>query len=86
VPGTEIPQLVELEEVRTMLAERVKEWQMGLQKGRAALVRQLEKRFGPLPEEARQRIESLDFETIVDLSASAATAPSLAALGLSSTP
>jgi hypothetical protein len=119
VPGAEIPQMADLEEVKkAMLAERVKEWtrewqqqgfekglkegleqglekgleqgleqglEKGLEKARAALVRQLEKRFGALPQEARQRIESLDLEAIVDLSASASTAPSLAALGLSST-
>lgn len=55
----------------------------GLQKVRAALVHQLEKRFGPLPEEARQRIDALDHEAIVELSVSLSTAPSLAALGLS---
>ncbi|MFL6202743.1 MAG: Rpn family recombination-promoting nuclease/putative transposase [Thermoanaerobaculia bacterium] len=100
VPGAEIPQMAELEEVKAMLAERVKEWtreweqqgfkkglekgrKLGLQKVRAALVHQLEKRFGPLPEEARQRIDSLDHEAIVELSVSLSTAPSLAALGLS---
>lgn len=116
VPGAEIPQMAELEEVKAMLAERVKEWtreweqqgfkkgleqgreqgleqgrELGLEKGleqglekvRAALVRQLEKRFGTLPQEARQRIESLDHEAIVELSVSLSTAPSLAALGLS---
>ncbi len=79
-----------------MLAERVKEWtrewqQEGFEKGlkegreqvRAALVHLLEKRFGPLPQEARQRIESLDVKAMVELSASASTAASLAALGLS---
>ena len=54
-----------------------------LEQGHAALVRLLEKRFGPLSQEARQRIESLDVKAIVELSASASTAPSLAALGLS---
>ena len=54
-----------------------------LEMGRAALVRQLETRFGPLPQEARQRIASLDIEALMDLSAAAATAPSLGALGLS---
>lgn len=96
IPGAEIPEMVNLEEVKKMLAERVDEWardwqeqgrEQGrreeLEKGRAALVRQLEKRFGPLPEEARQRIDALDLEAIVDLSAAAVTAPSLAALGLS---
>jgi hypothetical protein len=91
VPGAEIPQMAELEEVKAMLAERFKEWtreweQKGIEKGietaRAALVRQLEKRFGPLPQEARQRVDSLDHEAIVELSVSLSTAPSLAALGL----
>jgi len=95
-PGAEIPQMAELEEVQAMLAERVKEWtreweQQGFKKGReqgleqvrAALVRQLEKRFGPLPQDARQRIDSLDHEGIVELSVALSTAPSLAALGLS---
>lgn len=98
VPGAEIPQMANLEEVKAMLAERVKEWthewqQQGFEKGlkegqeqvRAALVHLLEKRFGPLPQEARQRIESLDVKAMVELSASASTAPSLASLGLSST-
>ena len=92
--------MAELEEVKAMLVERVKEWtreweqqgfkkglekgrKQGLEKVRAALVHQLEKRFGPLPEEARQRIDSLDHEAIVELSVSLSTAPSLAALGLS---
>jgi predicted transposase YdaD len=100
VPGAHIPQMADLEEVKSMLAERVKEWtrewkqegfdeglEKGLEtvlgKGRAALVRELERRFGPLPEEIRRRVESLDsIERIVKLSAGAATAPSLAALGL----
>ena len=49
---------------------------------RAALIRELEKRFGPLPQEARQRIDSLDVKGIVEMSVSLSTAPSLAALGL----
>lgn len=95
VEGAQIPRMAELEaeleEVKTMLAERVKEWtrewrEQGREEerttGRAALIRQLEKRFGPLPQEARQRIELLAVDAIVDLSATATTAPSLAALGL----
>jgi len=97
VPGVEVPEVSELEEVKSMLAERVVEWTQewqkegferglmtGLAKGRAALLRELERRFGPLPEGVRKRVDSLDsFERIVELSASASTAPSLAALGLS---
>ncbi|HEX3556019.1 MAG TPA: Rpn family recombination-promoting nuclease/putative transposase [Thermoanaerobaculia bacterium] len=117
VPGVAIPEVSELEEVRSMLAERVKDWtrewkqegfekgfgeglekgfgeglekglekgiEKGLEKGHAALLRELEKRFGPLSEVARQRVESLDsFEKIVELSAAVSTAPSLGALGLS---
>jgi flagellar biosynthesis/type III secretory pathway protein FliH len=97
VPGAQIPQMADLEEVKSMLAERVKEWtqewkQEGFEEGledslgraRAALVQGLERRFGPLPESSRQKVESLDsIETIIELSSSIATAPSLAALGLS---
>jgi predicted transposase/invertase (TIGR01784 family) len=96
VPGAQIPQMADLEEVRSMLAERVKEWtqewkQEGFQEGlensldkaRAAFLRKLEMRFGSLPQGSRQKVESLDsIETIVELSSSIATAPSLAALGL----
>jgi flagellar biosynthesis/type III secretory pathway protein FliH len=88
--------MADLEEVRSMLAERVKEWtqewkQEGFQEGlensldkaRAAFLRKLEMRFGSLPQGSRQKVESLDsIETIVELSSSIATAPSLAALGL----
>jgi flagellar biosynthesis/type III secretory pathway protein FliH len=97
VPGVVIAEVSELEEVKSMLAERVVEWTQewqkegfekglmtGLAKGRAALLRELERRFGPLSEVARKRVDALDsFERIVELSASASTAPSLAALGLS---
>ncbi|HEX9943263.1 MAG TPA: hypothetical protein VGG03_14680 [Thermoanaerobaculia bacterium] len=58
--------------------------EQGLEEGRAALLRELERRFGPLPEPVRQRVVSLDsISKIVELSTAAATAPSLAALGLS---
>ena len=54
-----------------------------LEEGRAALIEALEKRFGPLPDEARQRVASLNStRRIVELRISAATAPSLSALGL----
>ena len=43
----------------------------------------LESRFGSLPLEARQSVESLDsYERISELMIAAATAPSLTALGL----
>lgn len=72
----------DLLEVRSMLATRVKAWQQalrlqgfeegrreGLQEGRAAiLLRLLERRFGPLPEVALQRIASADARTLEDWS------------------
>jgi hypothetical protein len=95
-PGAVIPQVNDLEEVKSMLAERVKEWtiewkqegreeerEVGLTTLRAVLIRELEKRFGPLPSEARQCVTALNsYERIMELSIAAATAPSLAALGL----
>src|SRR5436309_6815901 len=95
-PGSQIGVVTKLEEVKSMLAERVKEWpkewkqegreeerEEALTKGRAVLIRELERRFGPLPPEVRQSVESLgSYERIVELSIAAATAPSLAALGL----
>lgn len=75
-----------------MLAERVKEWvhewkaeeaEAKLDEGRTVLMEVLEKRFGPLPDEARQRVTSLNsLRRIIELSAAASTAPSLADLGL----
>ena len=54
-----------------------------LGKARTAFTRKLEVRFGPLPEATRKKVEALDsIETIIELSSSIATAPSLAALGL----
>lgn len=59
VPGEDIPEVNELVEVETMLAERVKEWttewkedglQKGIQKGKLQLLnRQLTTKFGQLP-------------------------------------
>jgi predicted transposase/invertase (TIGR01784 family) len=99
-PGSQIPVTTNLEEVQSMLAERVKEWpqewkEEGRKEGReeeretaltqlrAVLIRELESRFGPLPPEARQCVESLDsYERISELMIAVVTAPSLAALGL----
>jgi len=82
-----------------MSAERGKEWtieweqgckegrqeerEVGLSTLRAVLIRELEKRFGPLPQEAQQCVTTLNsYEKIVELGIAVATAPSLAALGL----
>jgi len=94
MPGIEIPELTELEEVKSMLADRVIEWtqewkQEGVQKGQAealeqargVLLQDLERRFGPLPEEVRQRIETIaSIEALAEFMLRAGAAPSLAAL------
>jgi hypothetical protein len=50
---------------------------------RRVLLRRLEMRFGPVPEEVRGRIESIDsIERLVELAAESAVASSLSALGL----
>jgi predicted transposase/invertase (TIGR01784 family) len=100
MPGAEIPQVTDLQEVRSMLAERVTEWtrqwkregfeegrEEGLEKAlaqaRGALSTELEKRFGPLPEEARVKLRSIaSIEEVVELSIRLSSAPSLSALGL----
>lgn len=92
LPGAEIPKLVELQEVKSMLAERVVEWtqewkregfEEGLARLREVLLTRLEQRFGPLPEEARSRIETVDsFEALAELIARSETAPSWEALEL----
>jgi len=79
-----------------MLAERVKEWTeewklAGLEEGRqedltalrGVLLRRLGERFGPLPDDVRQRIEAIDsIERLGDLLAESSIAPSFAVLGL----
>jgi predicted transposase/invertase (TIGR01784 family) len=72
VPGIEIPEATDLQEVKSMLAERAMDWtqqwkQEGLEEGlqkalaevRAVLVRELERRFGPLPEKVRRQVEAI---------------------------
>ena len=62
VPGVEIPNFSELQELHDMLAERVKTWtqewkDQGRQEGEAKLLRrQLTRRFGPLPSWAEERL------------------------------
>jgi flagellar biosynthesis/type III secretory pathway protein FliH len=111
MPGIEIPELAELEEIQSMLADRILEWtqewkqeglEEGLQKGmekgrqegrkdalvqaRAVLLQDLERRFGPLPEEVRQRIGAVaSIEALAVLMLQAGAAPSLAALMSGST-
>jgi hypothetical protein len=109
LPGVEIPQGVyDLQEVKSMLAERVKEWtrewkqegleeglrkgiekgrqegiEQGIEKVRSLLLRELEERFGLLPEAARRRVQGINsFEDLTALSLRISSAPSLAALGL----
>jgi flagellar biosynthesis/type III secretory pathway protein FliH len=49
--------------------------QQGVQRGEAAvLTRQLERKFGPVPEAARQRIEAADEETLLEWSERVLTA------------
>ena len=96
LPRAEIPKLAELQEVKSMLAERVVEWtrewkQEGFQRGkeeaietlRGVLLAKLEQRFGALPEETRQQVEAIaSVEVLAELIARSGTAPSLDAFGL----
>ncbi len=92
-PGFEIPQGVyDLQEVKSMLAERVKEWtqewkqegrQEALEEVRGVLLHELERCFGPLPETTRRRVEELNsFQSLTALSLRINSAPDLASLGL----
>jgi hypothetical protein len=69
LPGERIPQVADLQEVKLMLVERVKEWteewkqqgrQESIEQVRAILRQNLEKRFGPLSEEAHRRLEAME--------------------------
>lgn len=77
--GANLPPTNDLEEMETMLAERVKEWQQewkeqgleeGLEQGRQqgearVLINLLEAKFGQLTSEQRRRIEEADTETLL---------------------
>jgi len=118
MPGADVPKVRDLQEVRSMLTERVKEWtvqwkqegleegrklgiqegrqegrqeglQEGLQEGqeraldkaRRALARDLERRFGPLPEPVRRRIDGISsIEDLTQFTLRAGASSSLAAL------
>jgi hypothetical protein len=71
LPGVELGRINDLQEVQSMLAERVTEWteewkRQGRLEGEAALLlRQLEQRFGPLNEADRTRVSRADAETLL---------------------
>lgn len=74
LPGVELPEVVDLQEVETMLSERVLEWmeqwkQEGVEEGRQegerrVLQRQLARRFGPLPDGVASRLGQADLEQL----------------------
>ena len=78
LPGVELPEVVDLQEVETMLSERVLEWteqwkQEGLEQGRQEgrqegerrlLQRLLTRRFGILPEWVVTRLEEAGLEAL----------------------
>jgi predicted transposase/invertase (TIGR01784 family) len=98
IRGARFPEDLDLEEVRSMLAENGFSWsdrweQEGIEKGRqeerqealekvrGVLLRDLERRFGPLPEEVRRRVEAVaSIEELTELSIRAGAASSLADL------
>lgn len=79
LPGVEFDTLNDLQEVRSMLAERVQAWteewerqglEKGLEKGRqegeaVLLLRLLERRFGPLGEQVQARVREADADTLL---------------------
>ena len=66
LPGVRVPEVTDLQEVESMLAERVVEWteqwkreglEQGLEQGRREMLGKLiEGKFGALPEWARERL------------------------------
>lgn len=92
MPGVEIPEMVDLEEVKTMLADRVVEWtrewkregfEEGLLEARKVLVQHIEERFGPLSEELLDRLEAVDsVKTLMEMMSRVPLARSLDDLGL----
>ncbi len=84
-PGAEVPE--DLQEVRNMLETRAEAWQekwrqqgmlAGRQEGEAAAVlRLLERRFGPLREDTRDRVLAADVPTLESWLDRAINAPSL---------
>lgn len=91
MPNVPFDHLNDLQEVRSMLAERVIDWteewkrqgleqgrQEGLQQGEMVLLlRQMERRFGPLDEPIRQRLRVADAETLLQWGERVLTAATL---------
>ena len=80
----EIPETVGLQEFKTMLENRVREWnrelrEEGRREGEAELLlRQLERRFGPLDSRTRARVSRAGSERILEWGERFATAATLA--------
>ncbi|MES1245402.1 MAG: Rpn family recombination-promoting nuclease/putative transposase [Acidobacteriota bacterium] len=88
-PGLQVPEAHSLEEIQTMLAERVMEWtrewkEEGRQEGvQEFLLSQMEARFGPVPARIRQSVgEIQDPEELKRLGKRLFSASSLEDLGL----
>jgi hypothetical protein len=96
-PGLQVPEAQSLEEIHTMLAERVMEWtrewkeegrqegrQEGIQQGlQDLLLSQMEARFGPVPAQIRRSVEEIhDPEELKRLGKRLFAASSLDDLGL----
>ena len=90
IRGARFPDDLDLEEVKSMLAESGYSWsdrweqegaEKTLQKARGVLLRDLERRFGPLPEDFRQRVEAIaSIEELTELSIRSGAASSLSDL------
>jgi hypothetical protein len=67
-PGVWFPAMADLEEVRPMLRETVMEWtrEWEHQGEVKVLVRLLERRFGALREDVRQRLNTADSDQLLD--------------------
>lgn len=97
LPGVTLPELGNLLEIKTMLAETVVEWtqqwkQEGLQEGRHEgkieggsnmLARLLTKRFGPLPDDIRIRLSSATVDQLEHWADALLDAPTLTAVFVS---
>lgn len=78
-PEAKIPEILDLEEVRPMLRQTVLEWtrEWERQGRRDLLLRQMERRFGPLMGRDRERVDAADSERLLDWGERILTAGSL---------